>query len=399
VNPPLQPDRPVKLFLLAGEPSGDLLGGRLMTALRRLTGDQVEFSGVGGEKMAAEGLTSLFPMAEISLFGVFEILPKLLKLRARVLQTVAAVLAAKPDALVTIDSPGFNQAVAKRVRAVDPSIKLIHYVAPTVWAWKPKRAAKYAGLFDQLLTLLPFEPPYFTKEGLDCVFVGHSVIESGAGRGNGAAFRARHGVGADQRIVTFLPGSRRGEVSRLLPIFAETAAMLRRSHGPGVTLAVPTMPAVAATVRAAAATWALPALVVEGDGEKFDAFAASEAALAASGTVSLELALARLPTVICYRLNPLTVALYRRFVRVRYVNLVNLMLDRMSAPELLQQDCRADLLHRELARLLDDPAARAAQIADVAAVAGWLGEGEVPPSERAARAVLATIGDKEESRG
>lgn len=385
-------NRPLKLFILAGEPSGDLLGGRLMAALRRTADAPVVFHGVGGERMAAEGLDSLFPMAELSLFGVFEILPKLAALRRRVLQTVEAVLAARPDALVTIDSPGFNQAVAKRVRARDPSIKLIHYVAPTVWAWKPGRAAKYAALFDKLLTLLPFEPPYFTREGLDCVFVGHSVIESGAGRGDGAAFRARFGIPDDRRIVVILPGSRRGEVSRLLPAFGETIAMLRRSHGETVIPVVPTMPAVRDAVSAAAASWALPTLALDGERDKFDAFAAGSAALAASGTVSLELALARLPTVICYKLNPLTVALYRRFVRVRYVNLVNLMLDRMSTPELLQQDCRADLLHGALTRLLDDPAARAAQIADVASVAAWLGEGDAPPSERAARAVLSAIG-------
>lgn len=380
----------IKIFLIAGEPSGDLLGGRLMAGLRAET-PGIEFVGVGGERMAAQGLASLFPMAEIALFGVFEILPRLWRLRARVLETVEAVLAAKPDALVTIDSPGFNQAVAKRVRARDPSIKLIHYVAPTVWAWKPGRAKKYAALFDRLLALLPFEPPYFTREGLDCVFVGHSVIEGGAGKGDGVAFRARHNLPADKPVVVLLPGSRRGEISRLLPIYQETIALLRRSHGDGVALVLPTVPTVRDAVAAAAASWDLPALVVEGEQEKFDAFAAGTAALAASGTVSLELALARLPVVICYRLNPLTVALFRRFMRVRYANLVNLMLDRMSAPELLQEDCRPDLLHRELARLLDDPAARAAQVADVASVSAWLGEGDVPPSRRAARAVLDCV--------
>lgn len=390
--------RPIKLCILAGEPSGDLLGGRLMAALRRIADAPVIFQGVGGDRMTAEGLDSLFPMAELSLFGVFEILPKLAALRRRVLQTVDAVVAAKPDVLITIDSPGFNQAVAKRVRARDRSIKLIHYVAPTVWAWKPGRAKKYAALFDHLLALLPFEPPYFTREGLDCRFVGHSVIESGAGKGDAAAFRARHGVPESHRVAVILPGSRRGEVARLLPVFGETVAMLRRSHGDGLTLALPTMPTVREMVAAAAANWALPTLVLDGEQEKFDAFAAGAAALAASGTVSLELALSRLPTVICYKMNPLTVALYRRFLRVRYANLVNLMLDRISTPELLQEDCRPDLLHRELTRLLDDPAARAAQIADVASVAAWLGEGGVPPSERAARAVLEAAGLKAADR-
>lgn len=384
--------RPLSVFIIAGEPSGDLLGGRLMTALRRLTGDGVVFHGVGGDSMTAAGLDSLFPMAEISLMGLVEILPRLLRLRARVAQTVAAVLAARPDVLVTIDAPGFNQAVAKRVRAADPTIRLAHYVAPTVWAWKPGRAKKYAALFDKLLALLPFEPPYFTREGLDCAFVGHSVVESRAGQGDGAAFRARHGLAADAPLLAVLPGSRRGEVTRLLPVFGETMALLRASHGAtGLSVVIPTMPAVRGAVAAATADWPLPVLLVEGEGEKFDAFAAATAALAASGTVSLELALARLPAVICYRVHPLTHAVVRRLIRVSYANLVNLMLNRMSTPELLQDDCRADLLHREIARLLDDPAARAAQIADVAHVAAWLGEGDVPPSERAARAVLALV--------
>ncbi|AWU93490.1 lipid-A-disaccharide synthase [Azospirillum ramasamyi] len=378
------------LFLIAGEPSGDALGARLMAAAKRLTGGKVRFVGIGGEKMTAEGLVSLFPMGELTLFGIFELLPHLPNLIRRIDQTVAEIVRLRPDAVVGIDSPGFTVRVAKKVRAAEPAIPLVHYVAPTVWAWKPKRAAKYAAIYDHLLAVLPFEPPYFEKEGLACTFVGHSVVEGGAGKGDGGAFRERHGIAPDERIVAVLPGSRKGEVSRLLPDFRATLELLRPAH-PNLVAVVPTVATVRDRVAAAIADWPLRTLLVEGDAEKYDAFAAAEAALAASGTVALELALARLPTVIAYRLNPVTVALYRRLIQVKYVNLVNLMLDRMLVPELLQKDCRPDRLAAELRRLLDDPAARQTQIDGVAEVARWLGQGDTPPSERAARAILDLV--------
>ncbi|MFS2009975.1 lipid-A-disaccharide synthase [Azospirillum sp. CT11-132] len=394
---PLAADDGPTLFLIAGEPSGDALGARLMAAAKRLTGGKVRFVGIGGEKMMAEGLVSLFPMAELTLFGIFELLPHLPNLIRRIDQTVAEIIRIRPDAVVGIDSPGFTVRVAKKVRAAAPAIPLIHYVAPTVWAWKPKRAAKYATIYDHLLAVLPFEPPYFEREGLACTFVGHSVVEGGAGKGDGAGFRDRHGIAPADRVVAILPGSRKGEVSRLLPDFRATLERLQPAH-PTLVAVVPTVATVRDRVAAAIADWPVRAVLVEGDAEKYDAFAAAEAALAASGTVSLELALARLPTVIAYRLNPVTVALYRRLIRVKYVNLVNLMLDRMLVPELLQQDCRPDRLAAELARLLDDPAARQAQIDGVAEVARWLGQGDTPPSERAARTVLDVIAERRLNR-
>ncbi len=383
------------IFLIAGEPSGDALGARLMTACKRLTGGRVRFAGIGGEKMIAEGLESLFPMGELTLFGVFELLPHLPNLLRRIDQTVAEIQRLRPDVVVGIDSPGFTVRVSKRVKAQAPDIPLVHYVAPTVWAWKPKRAAKYAAIYDHLLAILPFEPPYFEKEGLACTFVGHSVVESGAGHGDAGRFRAAHGLGPEARIVAVLPGSRKGEVSRLLPDFRAALERLLPSH-PELVAVVPTVATVRDRVAAEVANWPLRTILVEGDGPKYDAFAAAEAALAASGTVALELALARLPTVIAYRLNPVTVALYRRLIRVKYVNLVNLMLDRMLVPELLQEDCRPDRLASELGRLLDDPAARAAQIEGVSEVARWLGQGGTPPSERAAGVVLGIAAKTQE---
>lgn len=397
MNDPVAADGGPTLFLIAGEPSGDALGARLMAAAKRLTGGKVRFVGIGGEKMMAEGLVSLFPMAELTLFGIFELLPHLPNLIRRIDQTVAEIIRIRPDAVVGIDSPGFTVRVAKKVRAAAPSIPLIHYVAPTVWAWKPKRAAKYAAIYDHLLAVLPFEPPYFEREGLACTFVGHSVVEGGAGKGDGAGFRNRHGIESTDRVVAVLPGSRKGEVSRLLPDFRATLERLQPTHQTLVAV-VPTVATVRDRVAAAIADWPVRTVLVEGDAEKYDAFAAAEAALAASGTVSLELALARLPTVIAYRLNPVTVALYRRLIRVKYVNLVNLMLDRMLVPELLQQDCRPDRLANELGRLLDDPAARQVQINGVAEVARWLGQGDTPPSERAARTILNVVAERRLNR-
>ena len=397
MNGPTAADGGPTLFLIAGEPSGDALGARLMAAAKRLTGGKVRFVGIGGEKMMAEGLVSLFPMAELTLFGIFELLPHLPNLIRRIDQTVAEIIRIRPDAVVGIDSPGFTVRVAKKVRAAAPAIPLIHYVAPTVWAWKPKRATKYAAIYDHLLAVLPFEPPYFEREGLACTFVGHSVVEGGAGKGDGAGFRNRHGIASTDRVVAVLPGSRKGEVSRLLPDFRATLERLQPTH-PALVAVVPTVATVRDRVAAAIADWPVRTVLVEGDAEKYDAFAAAEAALAASGTVSLELALARLPTVIAYRLNPVTVALYRRLIRVKYVNLVNLMLDRMLVPELLQQDCRPDRLATELGRLLDDPAARQAQIDGVAEVARWLGQGDTPPSERAARTILNVVAERRLNR-
>ncbi len=381
------------IFLLAGEPSGDVLGGRMMAALKHATGGRVRFAGVGGERMIAEGLQSLFPMEELALFGLAELLPKLPNLLRRLDQTTRAVLNANPDAVVTIDAPDFCFRIGRRLRKAGSTVPLIHYVAPTVWAWRPGRARKVARFLDHLLALLPFEPPYFEREGLACSFVGHPVVEGGADKGDGARFRASHGIAPEAPLLTVLPGSRRSEVTALLPDFGATLARLAPRH-PGLRVVVPTVPQVKALVTRAVESWPIPVTVVEGDVDKYDAFAASTAALAASGTVALELALARLPAVIAYRIHPLTYRLYRRLIKVKYANLVNIMLDRMLVPELLQHDCVPDKLEAAVDRLLTDAAARQAQIDGVAEVAHWLGQGDTPPSRRAAEVVLGVIADR-----
>ncbi len=376
------------IFVIAGEPSGDVLGGRLMASLRELTSDGLRFAGVGGETMQAEGLRSLFPMDELSVMGITEIVPHLPRLLGRIRETASAIDAARPDAVITIDSPDFTRRVVRRI--ADRDIPRIHYVAPTVWAWRPWRAKGFAGDFTHLLALLPFEPPWFERAGLDCRFVGHPVVESGAASGDGAAFRDRRNIAPDTPLICVLPGSRRGEVSRLAGDFGRALEILAGKHG-GLKAVVPTVEAVAELVAARTADWPVPVVMVRGESEKYDSMAASNAALAASGTVALELALARVPTVIAYRTAPLTYFIARRLMaKNQFGNLVNIILNREVVPERIQQACRPERLAADLHRLMSPGGA--AQIAEVMPALEQLGLGGPPPGRRAAQAVLDIVG-------
>lgn len=393
-RPSLQPVRPAAgpegplVFLIAGEPSGDALGARLMAALKKQTRGKIRFAGVGGEKMADEGLVSLFPMRDIAVMGLIEVIPRLKTILARIALTAARAERLDPDAVVTIDSPDFNFRVARRLKG--KGFPLIHYVAPSVWAWRPGRARAIARFLDHLMALLPFEPPHFVREGLACTFVGHPVLESGTGAGDGHAWRARHGIPPKAPLLCVLPGSRRSEVRALLKSFGAAVGLIAKQV-PDLRVVVPTLATLASEVRAAAATWPGGAVVVEGEGEKYDAFAACDAALAASGTVSLELALAGTPHAIAYRFNPLTAWILRRLIRVRFANLVNLVLGRAAVPELIQEDCTGENLAAAALRLLGDARARAAQKTAFVEALRALGPGAGTPSERAAEVVLATI--------
>ncbi len=372
-------------FLVAGEPSGDLLGGALMAALNRQTGGRVAFAGIGGPRMSEQGLQSLFPMSELSVMGIAEIATRIPHLLGRIRQTADEVRRLSPAALVTIDAPDFSFRVAQRVGP--GNIPRIHYVAPSVWAWRPGRAAKIARFLDHLLALLPFEPPWFEVEGLPCSFVGHPALEGGAGKGDGRAFRARHAIPADRKILIMLPGSRHGELHRMLPVFVET---IRRLEAAGHVLSIvaPVPAHLAEAVRAAIKDSGLAALVVQGDVDKFDAFAAATAALAKSGTVTLELALARVPSVIAYRINPLTHAVARRIATGKYAGLPNVILDRPLMPEFLQYDATPDRLARAVEPLLSDTGARMAQIAGAVEVRRQLEVEGSTPSDAAAEVVL-----------
>lgn len=375
------------LYVIAGEESGDILGGRLMTALAARD-PEIRFAGIGGARMQAAGLVQpLFPMRELSLMGLAEVVPSLLRLMRRLDETAADIAAKAPAALVSIDAPSFTLRVAKRVHGTVP---VIHYVAPQVWAWRRHRVRKVARVVDRLLCLLPFEPPFFQAAGLDARFVGHPVLESGMDRGDGAKFRAAHGLAPDQPLVAVLPGSRGGEVARHLPVILEC---LRRVGRPGLGVVVPAVAGVAGRLRAA--SWPVPAIVVEGEGARADALAAATCALCKSGTATLEVALAGCPMLVLYRVNPLTATIARRLITVRFASLVNLLEDRAVAPEFLQERCTPELLAPALAALLEDPAARAAQRAGFRnALSKLAAPGGEVPSAAAAGAVLALLASR-----
>jgi lipid-A-disaccharide synthase len=379
------------VYVIAGEASGDILGGRLMAQLKEKNKD-IRFAGIGGPKMIEQGLESLFPMEELSLMGLAEIVPHIPRLLKRINQTVTDASARKPQVLLTIDAPGFCFRVARKLKNQD--IKLVHYVAPSVWAWKPGRAKKVAGFLDHLLALLPFEPPYFEQVGLPTTFVGHSVVEGEADKGDGEGFRKRYKIASGDRLMVMLPGSRRGEVKRLLAVFCQSAILLSRTH-PGLKIVIPTLPSLAETIRNEINPWPLDVLVVEGDADKFASFAAADIALAASGTVALELAMAGAPTVIAYKVHPLTAWLVRRLIKTTYANLINIVLNREVVPELLQEKCTQDSLVRELSRLLDDETVASEQIETANEALKQLGRGGVSPSGRAADALLSIMEGKQ----
>lgn len=376
------------IYIIVGEPSGDLIGAKVMAGLREAARGNIRFAGIGGPRMAEQGLTSLVPISELAVMGLVEVLPHARRILRHIRRTVADIEARRPAIVVTIDSSSFNWRVARRLREAGDNVKLVHVVAPMVWAWRAHRAKEIARWYNRLLVLLPFEPPYFERFGLATTFIGHPVVESGADRGDGPAFRLGHNIGADVPVLSVLPGSRRGEVHRLLPSFGVAVAVLRR-HYPNLCVVIPTLPHVAPEVRAA--RWQIAPIVIDTEGEKYGAFAASNVALAASGTVALELAMAHVPSVIAYRINALTHAVVRRMVKVKYANLVNLLLDRAAVPELIQADCTPERLAGAVAHLLDDPEARAEQMAAYDAALTMLGRGGEAPSRRAAREILEML--------
>lgn len=375
------------VYLIAGEASGDLLGARLIAALRAVRPD-LTFAGVGGDRMAEQGFSSLFPMRELAVMGLAEVLPNIRRLSRRLDETTADIIARKPSVVVTIDSPGFGLRIAARVRP--RGYRVLHYVAPQVWAWRPGRVKRIAKEVDRILALLPFEAPFFEKAGIPVDFVGHSILESGADQGDAARFRAKHNIAPDERVVLVMPGSRRSEVGRLLPTFG-AALKLAAQQVPKLRPVVPLAGPVEEAVRATAAHWQPAPILVQDVREKYDAFAAASAGLIKSGTSSLEVALAGVPMVVGYRVNPVTAIIARRLVKVPHISIVNLLAERRIIPELVQEDCTPEKLSAELVRLLTDPAAAAAQREGFATVFHMLRPAEGLPSAAAAAAVLRAL--------
>lgn len=384
-------ERPLRIAIVAGEESGDLLGADLVEAVRTATGRPVELVGVGGPHLQALGLQTLFDPGEISLMGISAVVAKLPGLIRRIGHVTDAVVASDPDCLITIDVPDFSLRVARKVRARAPSMPVVHYVCPSVWAWRPERARKMAAYVDHVLCILPFEVDALARlGGPSATYVGHRLSHHAGLRAAAERQRARPGRtdGAPATLLV-LPGSRRGEVSRLMEPFRETVDILQ-DRGTRLRLVVPTVPHVEALVRTATETWAIRPEIVTSAEEKYAAFGEAGAALAASGTVTLELALARVPTIACYKADRLMRLAYS-MIDVWSASLPNLIADHPVVPEYYDHFIRPGLVARHLELLIGDTAARRAQLDGFDVIAQAM-HTERPAGDIAAEAVLATIG-------
>jgi len=384
----------MKVFVIAGEPSGDKLGGALMDGLRHLAPD-VSFDGIGGDLMQAQGLESLFPMQELSLMGIAEILPKYRHLKRRIRQTADAIIAAQPDVLITIDSPDFCLRVARLVKA-GSDIRTVHYVAPTVWAWRAGRAAKMAEVIDQVLALFPFEPPFMQAEGMRCDFVGHPVaVENSVSDAEITRLAEKVGLSGTAQKIVVLPGSRKSEIERLSTTFVQALQNLQTRD---IQVIIPTLPHLKDRV----AELFLPVLgagkgvVIDGEGlspdeavrERLIAMGWADAALAASGTVSLELAAVQTPMVIAYDMNWLSRQIIGRMLLTDTVTLVNLVSETRVIPEFIGPACVSAPIAEALGGVLNDPKA---QLAALDVTMERLGRNGEAPGLRAAKAVLAGL--------
>jgi len=378
-----------RIFLVATEESGDRLGAGLMKVLRQRLGDAVQFEGVGGRAMAREGLSSLFPIEELSIMGFSAVIAQLPKILRLIRRTVDAVLADSPDILIIIDSPDFSHRVARRVRAKNASIPIVDYVSPTVWAWRVGRARAMLRYVDHVLALLPFEPEAYQRlRGPPCSYVGHPLTEQLASLRPNAEERARRD--AEPPVLLVLPGSRRGEIRRHLAVFGEALGRLQ-GEGAAFDLVLPTMPHLVEAVRDGVKSWPVVPKIVIGEQEKRAAFRTARAALAKSGTVTLELALSGVPMVTAYRVGGMEAFILRRAIRVSSVILANLVIGRDVIPEYLQENCTPENLARALRPLLSDTPERKAQAVAFVTLDTIMSTGNIPPSVRAADIVLATM--------
>jgi lipid-A-disaccharide synthase len=393
LEPVVQPHSEIKIFVVAGEHSGDALGARLMQALKKSRPGSLKFAGVGGHDMEANGLTSLFPIDDVAVMGPVNILAALPRLMRRVYQTVDAAIAFIPDLVVIIDSPEFTHPIAKRIRKRAPHIPIVDYVSPSVWAWRPGRAPKMRSYIDEVLGLLPFEPEALSRlGGPHCTYVGHPLIEQlpDIETADGAAFSRNMGLSPDQPVLLVLPGSRRSEVERLLDVFGETVSLLAQRY-PDLAVVIPVVPRLRPFIEDRTRQWRVTPKLIEGNSDKFSAMRRARAAVAASGTVTLELALAQLPMVVAYKVDKVAAPFLRRLIKSKTVVLANLVLGENAFPEFLQEDCTAETLTAALVPLFDGGAARDGQCAALAQVPGLVRLPSGTPSEAAAAATLAVL--------
>jgi lipid-A-disaccharide synthase len=381
---------PLKVMLVAAEASGDALGAGLAKALRTRLGENVVFVGVGGAKMAEQGVESPFDITQLSILGILESLKAYPRAMARLKDTVALAAREKPDVAVLIDSWGFNIRLAHALRKLDPKLPLVKYVAPQVWAYRPGRARSLAKAVDLLLSIQPMDRPYFDAAGLESVFVGNSALAKRFDHADAARARAAVGASATDPILLVLPGSRPSEIERVMPAFEDAVRRLKADR-PELVVIVPAAYTVADAVKARVAGWPFRAHVIEDEGLKDDAFVAGDVALACSGTVTTELALAGRPMVVGYKTSAVTYAIAKRLMKPRWITLFNIAADKTVAPELIQDACEGEGLAREVARLLDDPDLRALQVSDQNAALDKMGRGMRDPSEAAAETLLSFL--------
>lgn len=377
-------------MLVAGETSGDTLGSELMIAMKEMAPWPITFSGVGGEAMASQGLSSIFPMTDIAVMGPREIIPRLPLIFRRIWQTVRHAVETKPDIIVVIDSPEFTHMVAKWIARRTPDIPVVNYVLPSVWAWRQGRARTMKKYIRRVLALLPFEPAFLRSVGVDCVYVGHPAVNRIPEAGSGIRFREDHGISLEQPLLLVLPGSRVNEVKHLLVIFGDAVATLA-GEIPDLRVVLPTVPHVSELVESAVRSWPVDVLIVKDEQQKRAVFDAATAALAASGTVALELGLARVPMVIAYRAEALVGWFALSVLKIPSVVLVNLILDRPSVREYLQGSCTPGDLASGLKPLLKDTPERLRALADLDEFRARMGVDGEAPSKRAARAVLELL--------
>jgi lipid-A-disaccharide synthase len=380
----------LRLFMIAGEHSGDALGARLMAALNERRRGRIRYLGVGGALMAQQGLVSQFPMEDVAVMGPRAIVARLPKILQRIHGTAAAAIAAEPDAVVIIDSPEFTHPIARRVRRRNPEIPIIDYVSPSVWAWRPGRAHKMREYVDHVLALLPFEPDAHRQlRGPPCSYVGHPLIERlpWIDALDTAPLAEYLGLPSDTHLLVVLPGSRPSEVARLMKPFGETLSRLIE-RGRKFEVAIPVVESVRGLIEQHLPAWPKRPALLEGEENKFRAFKLARAALAASGTVTLELAVAGTPMVVAYKVDAVMAPPLRLMIKARSIVLANLVLGENAFPELIQERCTPVKLADALAAILDESPARAKQLAALARIPERLRLPRGTPSEAAADIVL-----------
>ncbi|WP_269713409.1 lipid-A-disaccharide synthase [Caulobacter sp. NIBR2454] len=385
--------RHLTVMLVAAEASGDARGAELARALKKKLGGKVRFIGVGGARMADEGVQSPFDIAELSILGLWEGLRAYGKVKKRVEETAAMARADRPDVAVLIDSWGFTVRVAKALRAVDPGILLVKYVGPQVWASRPGRAKVLAGAVDHLLAIHAFDAPYFEKEGLATTFVGNGALAKDFSHADPRRLREAIGAHPDEPILLVLPGSRPSEIERMMPAFEDAVSRLKTTH-PGLHVVIPAASTVTEAVKARAAGWPYRVHVIEDERLKDDAMVAGTVALACSGTVTIELALAGVPMVVGYRVGNITHAILKHLILTPWITLFNIAARDFVAPELIQSECTGPKLAAEIEKRVADPGLRRRQVEKQFQALDLMGRGGPDPADAAAKAILRLMAER-----